>query len=146
MPTKAEIAAVREILEDPRDDLTIEEVTGLIIEALDTARAEKITYAAVMQMSTSDPWYLGLGYYPGEKSARNAIEKHPAAGMAKAIATVPVRSPKGLALLLAETDRKAELSSADLKLVAEDAKLYKLGWNGKSKDRKLYLDMLNNAA
>lgn len=145
MATKAEIAAVREILEDPREDLEIEEVTSLIIDALDTVRADKVTYAGVMQMSVADPWYLGVGYFPGAKSARNAIEKHPAAGMAKAIGIVPIRSPKGLTLLLDETDRKAALSG-DWATIAEDAKLFRVGWDGKEKSRKEFLARIRPAA
>lgn len=143
MATKAEVEAVLPLVEANWDEVA--DLVEAVIDALDEVRAEKITYAAVMQMSTEDPWYLGLGYYPGEKSARAAVEKHPAAGMAKAIAVVPVRSPRGLKLLLDQTDRKAELGG-DFELIAEDVKLYKLGWDGKNATRQKFVRLLKSAA
>jgi hypothetical protein len=85
-----------------------------------------------------------VGYCPGFKSAKAAVLKHPAAGMAKAIAVVPVLSPKGLTMLLDKVDVPAE-SKGDFAVVKEDAALYRLGWDGKQATRKRFSERLKDA-
>lgn len=108
-PVKVEIDALVPLLE--QDWETPEVLAAALIQALDKARAERKLWVGVMQFGGAQPgkpgmsgpaWYVGVGPYPGATSARNAIEAHPSAGMATALAIVPLRSPEGLQQLLRE--------------------------------------------
>ena len=94
-----EVAALVPLLE--QDWETPEVLAEALIQALDQARASRTSYVAVMQMAMEQPvWYIGLGPYPGAKSARNAVLKHPGASMAKKIAVVPMVNEEGLQKLI----------------------------------------------
>lgn len=76
---------------------TPEALAEELIRTLDQTRADKTSYVAVMQFGTEKtPWYAGVGPYPGERSARNAVSRHPGATLAYRIAVVPIMSPEGL--------------------------------------------------
>lgn len=89
-----EVRALAALLE--LDWETPEELAKALIEELDRVRVDKTSYIAVMQFGTEKPFYVGLGPYPGRKSAQAALLRHPSVGMATARAIVPVMSPQGL--------------------------------------------------
>lgn len=99
-----EIKALVPLLE--QDWETPEDLATALIQQLDQTRADRKSYIAVMQYGgqgqPGQVWYVGLGPYAGSASARNAASKHPGAGMATAIAVVPVTSEAGFDLLLRE--------------------------------------------
>lgn len=139
---QSDIKAVAKLLE--YDWPSSEELAKAMIETYEKSVADRTTYAGVIQLDLSGPpSYVGVGYYPGAASARKGIVDHPAAGMAKKIAVVPMVSPKGLTKLVAELDAPP-LADGDFALVREDAALYRVGWDGKQKTRKQFLAKLNN--
>lgn len=77
-----------------------EHLAQALVEELDNFRADKTSYVGVMQFgggeSGSTPFYVGLGPYPGYKSALNALRSHPAAPMALKSAVVPMMNAEGL--------------------------------------------------
>lgn len=85
---------------------TPEDLAKAVIGHLDKARAERGFYVGVLQFGykATPPIYLGLGPYPGQKSAARAVAGHPASGMALGRAVVPVTTPAGLAAQLKELD------------------------------------------
>lgn len=90
-----EVRALVPLLE--QDWETPEELAEGLIRALDTVRAERTSFVAVMQFGLESPlFYAGLGPYPGYKSAQAAVLRHPGATMASVIAVVPIMSPDGL--------------------------------------------------
>lgn len=95
-----EVRALVALLE--QDWETPEELAKALILELDDVRASKTSYVAVMQFGTEKPFYVGLGPYPGRKTAEAAIRRHPSAGMATARAIVPVMSATGLTQHLKE--------------------------------------------
>ena len=77
-----------------------------IIAWLDQDRAKRKQYLAVMQFGErpGNCFYIGLGPYPGWKSAEKAARSHPAAGEAYKIAIVPTINAAGLAEVLRNID------------------------------------------
>lgn len=138
----SEVKAIVPLLE--QDWETPEVLAEEIIKTLDETRADKVTYAGVLQIGKSSPLYQGVGYFPGFASAKAAIEKHPAIGMASAAAVVSVLSPKGFTLMLDRLD-EPPAGGGDWALIREDAALYKLGWKGDQKSRRDFLKRLNAA-
>jgi hypothetical protein len=65
--------------------------------------------------------------------------------MAYKLAVVPMTSPRGLTLQLAELDAPPS-EKGDFAVVQEDARLYKAGWKGDQKSRKSFLDKLGKPA
>lgn len=101
--SKTEIKAVSDLL--LQDWETPEDLAAAIIDALDKARASKTRYVGVMQFGQGPSvFYVGLGPYPGQKSAENALRNHPSAGMAHRMAVVPTTTAEGLEQKLAELD------------------------------------------
>lgn len=141
--SKTETKALVALLE--QDWETPEVLAETIIDTLDELRATKTRYVGVMQIGQAHPIYVGVGPFPGSKSAENALRAHPAAGMAYKLAVVPVTSPRGLTLALGELDAPPS-EKGDFALVQEDAALFKLGWGGDTKSRKQYLDRLTARA
>lgn len=138
---QSDVKAVAKLLEF--DWPSPEDLAKAMIETYEKAVAERTTYAGVIQLDVSGPpLYQGVGYYPGEASCRQAVARHPAAGMAKLICTVPVVSPKGLTLMLDKLDAPPE-AEGDFALIHQDARLFKLGWDGKEMTRKGFLARLN---
>lgn len=73
-----------------------ESLVEALIQKLDEARASRTSYVAVMRIGSKDQGFnTGIGPYPGATSARNALEKHPALGMATAALVVPILTPEG---------------------------------------------------
>lgn len=141
--SKTETKALVALLE--QDWETPEVLAEALIDALDEVRARKTRYVGVMQIGQAKPIYAGVGPFPGAKSAENALRAHPAAGMAYKLAVVPVTSPKGLTLALSELDAPPS-EKGDFAVVQEDARLFRLGWDGTQKTRKSFLDRLNKTA
>lgn len=141
--SKTETKALVALLE--QDWETPEVLAEALIDALDEVRARKTRYVGVMQIGQAHPIYVGVGPFPGAKSAENALRAHPAAGMAYKLAVVPMTSPRGLTLDLAELDAPPS-EKGDFAVVQEDARLYKLGWDGAQSTRKKYLDKVSKPA
>jgi hypothetical protein len=138
---QSDIKAVATLLEF--DWESPEALAKAMIETYENSVADRTTYAGVIQLDLSGPpSYVGVGYFPGSSSARRAVVSHPAAGMARKIAVVPMVSPKGLTKMVAELDAPP-LGDGDFALVREDAALYKIGWDGKQKTRRGFLIRLN---
>lgn len=97
-PTKKEIEALVELLE--QDWETPEELAKACIKAVDLARTERTTYVAVMAFGPN--FYMAIGPYAGETTARNAVQKFPGASVAKHVAVVPLTSAEGVELKLKE--------------------------------------------
>jgi len=105
-----EVKALVPLLE--QDWETPEALAESLIQALDSVRASRTSYVAVMQFgrhATVDDygfkkavWYAGMGPYPGQASARKAATSHPGAGMASAIAVIPVLSATGVEQMMKE--------------------------------------------
>lgn len=93
-----EVRALVPLLEEDWD--SPEELAESLIMALDQARTERTSYVAVMQFGEGSPFYVGLGPYPGTKSAIAALKKHPAASMAVKRVIVPMIGPEGFEQLL----------------------------------------------
>lgn len=137
--SKTETKAIEKLL--LQDWETPELLAETIIDTLDELRARKTRYVGVMQFGQAHPIYIGVGPFPGAKSAENALKSHPSAGMAYKMAVVPTTSPLGLTLMLAELDAPPS-EKGDFAVVQEDAKLIKMGWKGDQKSRKSFLDKL----
>lgn len=97
-----EVKALVPLLE--QDWETPEALAEALIGALDQVRADRTSYVAVMQFGDKSVFYAGLGPYPGARSAKAAVLRHPSAGMAYKIAVVPMTSPEGLKGLLTDID------------------------------------------
>lgn len=99
---KTEVSGIVRILEAPNEYETPEEAAKAIINWLDADRAKRKSYVAVMQFGKppGSIFYIGLGPYPGQKSAVEAVQRHPAASEAYKVVVVPVTSPEGFEALL----------------------------------------------
>jgi hypothetical protein len=104
--SKAEVKAIEDLL--LQDWETPELLAATIIDTLDQVRATKTRYVGVMQFGRTHPFYMGVGPYPGRKSAQNALVRHPAASEATALAVVPMMSDEGFKALLEDLDRVPE--------------------------------------
>lgn len=102
MAYRYEMNAIAPLLEEEWEDA--EDLVNAVVAALDKARMDRTRYVAVMQFGTEDGkcFYLGLGPFPGVKSARKAAERHPGASAAHKIVVVPVTSPEGMDRMLKE--------------------------------------------
>lgn len=80
----------------------VEDLAHALIQELDKVRAGRTSYIGVMQFGGADrkPFYVGIGPYPGQKSAEKALLSHPAVFEATARAVVPVIGPEGFEELL----------------------------------------------
>lgn len=101
---KSEVTGVAKILLSDGDFETAEDAAKAIIQWLDEDRAKRTSYVAVMQFGEGPAFYVGLGPYPGVKSAVNAAESHPAAGEAFKVVVVPMSSPEGVEKMKRELD------------------------------------------
>lgn len=101
---KSEVTGVAKILVSDNEYDSPEDAAKAIINWLDEDRAKRTSYVAVMQFGESGPFYVGLGPYPGQKSAINAAQDHPAAGEAFRVVVVPVSSPEGVEKMKSEID------------------------------------------
>lgn len=101
---KSEVKGVVSILEAPEEYETPEDAAKAIIKWLDEDRAKRTSYVAIMQFGVGPSFYVGLGPYPGQKSAEKAALSHPAAGEAHKIVVVPTTSPEGVERMKQEID------------------------------------------
>lgn len=101
-PHKAEITALVQLLE--QDWASSEELARAAIKALDAARAERITYVAVMQFGAEDGrlFYQAIGPYTTVTAATRAVTKFPGATLAHRVAVVPLRNDDGVTAILKE--------------------------------------------
>lgn len=99
-PTTKEIKALVALLQDDWD--SPESLAKACIEALDDARIDRTLYVAVMQFNDKPPVYMGLGPYPGARSAKAAVSAFPGASVARAIGIVPLLSSLGVEAKLRE--------------------------------------------
>jgi hypothetical protein len=129
--------AVVSLLESDQEWDGPEDMALAIINEIDRVRRDKTSYVAVMQFGETIPFYIGVGPFPGAKSARNAVQGHPALGMALKAVVVPVQTPEHAAAKVKELDQQPALSG-DWAVVQEDAALFKKGWDGKIATRKQY--------
>lgn len=125
-PLKKEVEAVAAALDQPHD--SAEAAAKAAIKALDEARTERVTYFAVLRLGPS--WFTGFGPYSTKNQAVKAIEKHPAAGMAKGYAVVPTLTEQGLDALIARVDAPVRDHGQWVE-VQKDKQAFKNGWNGK---------------
>lgn len=98
-PVLAEVRALVEVLEAEGWE-TPEQVAEACILALDKARADRTLHVAVMQFGEAQPFYLGLGPFPGVKSARKAVTSYPGATEAYKIVVVPMLNEAGIDAML----------------------------------------------
>lgn len=112
---KTEVAGVAELL--LADYNSPEEAASRIIRWLDNDRAKRTSYVAIMQFGGipegTSVFYVGLGPYPGAQSARKAVLSHPAAGEAKRLAVVPMKSAEGVAEMIRHLDSYVPLRKKD---------------------------------
>jgi hypothetical protein len=89
-------------------------IEGLIL-ALDEVRASRISFIGVLKIGYGPTSVLlGMGPYPGRRSAEKAVAAHPAVAdrtLCTGAAVVPIETPQGIAQRLKELDakRKKEL-------------------------------------
>lgn len=122
---KNEIDAVAKLLVAGAD--TPEDLAKLVIEAVDVARTERVTYYAIFRFSSDmNPIFSGFGPFSTKNQAVRAIEKHPAAGMAKGLAVVPVLNEQGFEALIAGVDAPA-VPRGDWAQVRKDAESFRAG-------------------
>lgn len=102
----SEVKGVVELLLAEHD--SPEDAAKAVITWLDNDRAKRTGYIAVMQFggefSGKAVFYLGLGPYPGKRSAEKAVRSHPAAGDATKIVVLPVVPPEGVTEMLRTID------------------------------------------
>lgn len=105
---RTEVTGIAKILLSDGEFETAEDAAKAIIKWLDEDRAKRTSYVAVMQFGTKpgSVFYIGLGPYPGRKSAEEAVRKHPAADEAYKVAVVPVTSDAGFRELVAKVDAR----------------------------------------
>ena len=131
--------AVVSLLESDQEWDGPEEFAVAIINELDRVRADKTSYVSVMQFGfAGSVFYVGIGPFAGQKSAANAVAKHPAFREAAKVAVVPMSTPEHVAAAIGDLDAQPALSG-DWAIVREDAALFKKGWKGKQIDRQKYL-------
>lgn len=106
MATKTEVKALVELLEQDWQD--VEDLAKALVSRLDELRGSKTRYVGVMQFGRRNPIYVGVGPYPGKRTAEKALMAHPAVADATARAIVPVISDEGYKALLADLDTPPE--------------------------------------
>lgn len=115
-PVKAEIEAVKAVFNEPHEDDTAAAIA--VIKALDTARAQRTTFATVFRWGRD--LYVGTGPFSTANQARKHIEKDPQAELATAYAVVRMTTPEGIEAAIAAADEPAG-SRGDWGQVAKDA-------------------------
>ena len=136
-PLKKEVDAVAALL--VAGDETPEKLATRVIEALDQARTERVTYFSVFRFGDNgNVFFQGVGPFSTRNQAVKAVEKHPAAGMARGYAVVPTLTDEGLDALIASVDETPKARS-DWAEVEQDAAAKRNGWTGKAATRGRYL-------
>lgn len=94
---KSEVTGIAKLLESGEFE-TAEDAAAAIIKWLDEDRMKRTSYVGVLQFGTEKGklFYVGMGPYPGRRSAENAVAGHPASGMASGRAVIPVTSASAL--------------------------------------------------
>lgn len=96
-----EVKALRPLLE--RDWEREDDLIEALIMALDEVRASRTSYVGVIQIGKI---CLGIGPYPGRRSAENALSRHPALGMATGAIVASILTPEGYDQMMKELDKK----------------------------------------
>lgn len=136
-PLKKEVDAISALLVE--GDETPEALAKRVIKALDEARSTRVTYSLVLRFGgNGSVFFQSFGPYATPKQAQKAYEKHPAAGMATAMAVVPCVNDQGLGELIAKVDAPVQ-SRGDFREVKLDAEARRNGWDGKANSRGHYL-------
>lgn len=87
-----------------------EELAEAMILTIDRVRNSRVSYVGVVQIGGTGgtmPLYVGVGPYPGRKSAQAALVRHPAVGdetLCRGTAVVPIYSQGGYEQLLTNLD------------------------------------------
>lgn len=107
-----------------------EELATALIATLDQERASRVSYVGVIKIGTDKlPVWLGLGPYPGHRSAESAVNRALTAYEGHAYVVVPIVSPEGLESVFATLDTPPK-GSGDWVEVRRDAEAFKNGWRG----------------
>lgn len=133
-PLKKEIEVIAALLVEGDD--TPEALAGKVIEAVDAARMERVTYLAVMRFP--GPVFIGCGPYATRNQAEKAIKEHPAADMVRGYAVVPTVNAEGHAEMLRKLDTPPA-PKGDWAEVRKDAQAFRNGWRGKAREREAHL-------
>ncbi|MGZ6788369.1 MAG: hypothetical protein ACXVGN_00205 [Mycobacteriaceae bacterium] len=154
-PLKAEIEALQAVMFTPveqfvtdkeraeRGDEAAEKLAhkrmfASAIKAVDEARGARTLYNVILRHGRgTSTFYTGFGPYPTTGQAEKAVEKLGHVFEYTAYAVVPTRNAEGLEQMVKELDAEPE-GRAMFAIVKEDARLTKLGWDGKQKSRKKY--------
>lgn len=127
-PRPLEVKALTPLLE--QDWETPEELASALIATLDQVRASRVSYVGVIQIGGNEErWFLGLGPYPGKRSAEKAVKGLLAAVDGSAYVVVPLWSQEGLEARIADLDTPPE-ASGDWAEVKRDAEAFRRGWRG----------------
>lgn len=111
------------------------------IKAVDAARGSRTLYMVVLRFGQgSSTFYTGYGPYATKGQAEKAVTAMSSTFEYTAAAVVPMRNAEGLAGLLSELDAKPALAG-DWAIVADDARAFRNGWNGKQATRSKYLNV-----
>lgn len=92
-----------------------EQLIAELILRLDEVRASRTSYIGVLRIGSGPTSILlGMGPYPGRRSAMKALVAHPAVAdrsLCTGVAVVPVETPQGMSQRIKELDskRKKEL-------------------------------------
>lgn len=156
-PHKTEIEALREVMFTPVESFVTEKeraekgeewaektahrrMFAAGIKAVEEARGARTLYTVAIGFGPSHVRMFGL--YPTEATAEKARAKMLAAlgNLVKGSAVRPWQNEHAWAAMLARADVPAP-ARGDWAAVAEDARLTKLGWDGKRATRKKYEEM-----
>jgi hypothetical protein len=96
-----EVKALRPLLE--RDWEQEDDLIEALILALDEVRASRTSYVGIIQIGQIT---LGVGPYPGRRSAENALSRHPGMSMATGAAIASIETPEGFDRMMKELDKK----------------------------------------
>jgi hypothetical protein len=127
---KTEVAALVPLLE--QDWGSPDELAAALIATLDQVRASRVSYVGVIKVAKdgqSLPVWLGLGPYPGQKTAENAVMAALGTYEGTAYVVVPLLSKEGLEARFATLDTPPT-PTGDWAEVKRDAQAFKNGWRG----------------
>ena len=154
-PLKAEIEALREVMFTPVEDFVSEKeraergeewaektahrrMFSQGIKAVDAARGARTTWMVTLRHGPADNCYFtGIGPYATKAQAEKALLRARAAFDPSGWAVSPTRNEDGFADLLTELDAKP-VGGGDYAVVADDARMFRKGWDGNQKTRKQF--------